>query len=123
MKVGRPTKYTPEMCNLVIEGGKLGYSVAELASECDVSIQTLYEWSGVHPDFSESFTRAQHEAEAFWARRIREGLSKAPSEFQGPANMKYMAQRFQERWSDKRHIEHSGGVEISKIERVVVKPE
>lgn len=108
MPAGRPTKYKPEMCALAIDAGKEGCSVAEIASRCDVSIQTLYEWSGVHPEFSEAFTRAQTEAEAFWAAKLRAGLNKPPSEFQGPANLKYMAQRFQERWSERHKLEHTG---------------
>jgi hypothetical protein len=105
---GRPTKYTPEMCNLVMECGREGGTVAEMAAACDVSIQTLYEWSKVHPEFSESFTRGQELAEATWSKHVREGLKKTPSEFQGAANLKYMAQRFQERWSERQKIEHTG---------------
>lgn len=102
--VGRPSKYKPEFCKDIVKHGKLGMTVPEMADELDVSIQTLYEWSGVHPEFSEAFSRAQEAAEACWARKIREGLEKTPSEFQGAANLKYMAQRFKG-WSEKAHVE------------------
>lgn len=102
--VGRPSKYKPEFCEAIVKHGKLGMTVPEMADELDVSIQTLYEWSGVHPEFSEAFSRAQEAAEACWARKIREGLEKSPSEFQGAANLKYMAQRFKG-WSEKAHVD------------------
>ena len=79
-----------------------------MADACDVCIKTLYNWSEAHQEFLQSFTRAQELAEAFWARHVRAGLQKPPSEFQGAANLKYMAQRFQERWSEKQKIEHTG---------------
>lgn len=107
-KTGRPTKYRPEMCDLVIEAGREGCAVAEMASRCDVCIDTIYEWAKVHPEFSEALTRAQSEAEAWWAVKLREGLQKAPSEFQGQPNLKYMAVRFNERWADKSKLELSG---------------
>lgn len=105
---GRPTKYTPEMCATVIQAGREGCAVAEMASRCDVCIDTIYEWAKVHPEFSDALTRAQNEAEAWWAAHVRSGLSKPPAEFQGPANLKYMAVRFNERWSDKSRVELSG---------------
>lgn len=107
-KGGRPTKYSPEMCDIIIAAGKEGCAVAEMAIRCDVCIDTIYEWAKVHPEFSEALTRAQNEAEAWWASHLRSGLTKTPAEFQGPANLKYMAVRFNERWSDKSRVELSG---------------
>lgn len=107
-KTGRPTKYRPEMCDLVIEAGREGCAVAEMASRCDVCIDTIYEWAKVHPEFSDALTRAQNEAEAWWARHVRAGLGKPPAEFQGPANLKYMGIRFTERWADRSKVELSG---------------
>ena len=107
MPAGRPTSYTAEMCERVIAAGKEGMSVAEMASELGVAKSTLYLWAKEHTEFSDSFTNAQDEAEAWWATKLRNGLQKAPSEFQGPANLKYMAQRFRD-WSEKSSQEISG---------------
>ncbi len=122
MSKGRPTKYTPEMCATVLAVGHEGGAVAEMADACDVCIDTLYEWAKHHEDFSESFRRAQHKAEAFHSKRVRNGLVLPPSEFQGAANLKYMAQRFQDRWSEKNRIEHSGGVTVEEVRRTIVDP-
>ncbi len=107
MSAGRPSLYSPDMCERIIEAGKQGMAVAEMASELGVAKSTLYLWAKEHPEFSDSFTSAQDEAEAWWARNLRGGLQKAPSEYQGPANLKYMAQRFKE-WSEKSTQEHTG---------------
>lgn len=102
--VGRPSKYKKAFCAKIIELGKQGMCVAEMADEIDVMISTLYEWANVHPEFSEAFSRAQEAAEGYWAKNLRTGLQKAPSEYQGAANLKYMAQRFKG-WSEKAHVD------------------
>lgn len=111
--VGRPTKYTPDMCRIVIEAGKEGCAVAEMASLCDVCIDTIYEWAKVHDEFSEALTRANSEAEAYWARHLRNGMHKPPSEFQGQPNLKYMSIRFQDRWADRQKHEVTGGINMT----------
>ena len=78
--------------------------MAEMACEFDVTRETLYEWARVHPEFSDSLERAQEASESYWAGQIRLGLQKTPSEFQGAANLKYMAQRFKG-WSEKAHVD------------------
>ena len=101
---GRPSKYTKTACTQIVEAGRKGMCLAEMAEELDVSVQTLMNWCDEYPEFLESYTRAQQAAEAYWASRLRTGLDKTPSEFQGPANLKYMAQRFKG-WSEKAHVD------------------
>lgn len=100
---GRPTKYTPEMCDRIIEAGKEGQSIAEMAATLDVAIQTVYNWAEEHPAFLDAFTRAQDASEAYWGQFVRKGLCAKPSDFQGPATLKYMAQRFP-RWREKSEV-------------------
>lgn len=75
-KVGRPTKYKPEYCDLIIEffseqpeskmterghisvTGKLP-TFESFATKLQVSVDTLHEWRTVHTDFSEAYTRAK----------------------------------------------------------------
>jgi hypothetical protein len=101
---GRPTKYPKDACKRIIEYGKQGMCMAEMASEFEVTRETLYEWARVHEDFSDSLTCAQELSEGYWARQVREGLKMPPSDFQGAANLKYMAQRFRG-WSEKAHVD------------------
>jgi hypothetical protein len=101
---GRPTKYPKDACERILQYGREGMCMAEMASEFEVTRETLYEWARVHPEFSDSLTRAQELSEGYWARQVRDGLKKSPSEFQGQANLKYMAQRFRG-WSEKAHVD------------------
>lgn len=122
---GRPTKYSEACLDAVMQVGEEGGCVAEMAVACGVTISTLYNWADEHPVFLETFTRAQEVAEAFHAKRVRNGLALTPSEFQGPANLKYMAQRFSDRWSDKARVELSGangGPIVQEIRRTIVDP-
>lgn len=107
---GRPTKYRPEMCKVILDIGAEGGCIAEMADACDITISTLYNWANDKdkPEFLDALTRAQVKAEAFHAKRIRDGMKAAPADFQGAANLKYMAVRFNERWSEKARIEHTG---------------
>lgn len=70
--LGRPTLYRPEFCEKVIEFGKEGYSIVEMATELGVVRQTLRDWCERHPDFLDAFAQACEEAHAYWARMGRQ---------------------------------------------------
>jgi hypothetical protein len=53
-QMGRPTKYKPEYCELLIKHMAQGNSFESFAADCDCSFESLYEWARVHPDFSEA---------------------------------------------------------------------
>ena len=49
MAGGRPTDYDEDFhCKSVIEHGKNGDSVFEIAKDWDVVIQTIYNWAAAH---------------------------------------------------------------------------
>ena len=50
-KVGRPTKYKPQMCETVIDLMKDGASLDEVRGELDISKDTLYRWKEDYEDF------------------------------------------------------------------------
>lgn len=56
--MGRPSKYKPEYCDLLLKHGKEGYSFETFPAaiyEFDGSLiapETCYEWATVHEDFS-----------------------------------------------------------------------
>lgn len=49
---GRPSKYKPEYCDMVVADGKLGFSLTAFAASIDVDRDTITEWVSVHPQFS-----------------------------------------------------------------------
>lgn len=71
---GRPTEYRKEMCEQVIELGRIGKSHAQIASTLDVSRETLYTWQDTYPDFLDAITRARQLAQAWFEDMGQAGL-------------------------------------------------
>ena len=124
--MGRPTLYDPSYCETVIELGKQGMSVVEMACEIGVSRATLEaNWPKEHPEFLEAFTRAREESQAWWEKAGRVGMTGKtidPSIWS-----RSMAARFPRDWREVKGTEHSGpgGSPIEttqRIERVIIDP-
>ena len=49
--VGRPSKYDSAYCEQVIELGKLGKSVEQIACQLNVGTKTLYNWRDENEEF------------------------------------------------------------------------
>lgn len=108
---GRPTKYRPEMCEQVVEWGKLGKSRAWMASELDVSKSTVQLWEAEHPDFSAAMTRAMAHAQRWWEDVGQENLIVDPGKtFSQSTWSRSMAARFPDDWREttKQETELSG---------------
>lgn len=72
---GRPTKYSTEFCQIVVELGKAGLSIAQIASHFDVCRQTIDNWARRHPEFLEALSRARTHAQAWWEFQAMAGLT------------------------------------------------
>lgn len=57
-KVGRPSKYRPEYCDMIVADAKLGYSLTGTADLIGVDRATLFRWEEVYPDFRKAVSRA-----------------------------------------------------------------
>lgn len=98
--MGRPSKYDPMYCDQVIELGKQGMSVVEIACEIGVSRNTLEtNWPEEHPEFLEAFARAREESQAWWEKAGREGLT--ADKFNSQVWSRSMAARFPNDWREK----------------------
>lgn len=67
-KLGRPFTYRKEMCDRVIELGKKGKSITQIAAALGVSRKTVYQWVGEdgHPEFAEAMEIARTESQNWW---------------------------------------------------------
>lgn len=63
---GRPTKYKPEYCQLIIEHCSKGYSIESFAGLVGVHQDTIREWTLNYPDFSASKKEAIERSRLFW---------------------------------------------------------
>jgi helix-turn-helix resolvase-like protein len=107
---GRPSSYSPEFCERVIEMGEMGKSKAQIARELGVCRQVLYSWVKVHPEFAEAMEESQWRALAWWEDVGQAGLSMG-SKFNAALYAFHMKNRFRGEYGDKTEVEHSGRVE------------
>jgi transposase-like protein len=116
-KVGRPTKYTPDMPERVLECLSAGKSVAQFARDLGVTRRTIYNWADEHPEFMHALSRAQENSEAAWMDKIEAMMTSR--DVNVPLVKLYLANRFG--WSDKTEtaITGAGGGPIATEVKVV----
>lgn len=105
-KVGRPTDYTPEMCEKVIPLLKQGASIEEIGLELDVGYTTLYQWMDKHPEFAQAIKRGREYSHGWWLKEGR--TSMRDGKFNSTLWYMNMKNRFG--WSDKNESTHNVNV-------------
>lgn len=73
-KGGRPSKYDPKYCELIIEAGKRGESFTEFACDIDVDIDTIKEWANKHPEFSAAKKKSKAHCERWMMKLGKMGM-------------------------------------------------
>ena len=64
--LGRPTKYDPAYCQKVVELGRKGKSIEQIAGLLNVAKRTLYNWRDAHDDFLHALEEANDLALMWW---------------------------------------------------------
>ena len=108
---GRPSEYRPEYCERVIDLGRLGMSVVEMASEIGVSRNTLETlWTAAHPEFMEAMAIAREASQAWWESMGRTNLNmqKDAGTFQASVWSRSMSARFPKDWRENKGVALSG---------------
>ena len=105
--IGRPTLYDPAMCDRIIEMGRDGYTVVEMAVDLNITKSSLYKYVEDHEEFSDAFTRARELAESFHAKRFRENCGMPQAVFNANGYAKFMGICFKD-WRDPTKVEVSG---------------
>ena len=123
--MARPTDYLPEYCERVIELGKEGKSVVQMACELEVHKATLYEWAKVHDEFSDAFTHARQWSQYWWESKGQSGLETGG--FNASLWSRSMAARFPDDYTERQKREltgkDGGAIEQAhRIERTIVDP-
>jgi hypothetical protein len=78
MPGGRPTDYRPEYCELAVELGAQGKSLAQIGAAMGVARVTLWEWAAKHPEFAKAIARARDLALAWWEEQAHLGMWESP---------------------------------------------
>ena len=106
--VGRPTKYTPDVCDKVIAMGRQGYCKAEMASELGVSRECIYEWARVHEEFCDALELAMTFSEGWWDHLANKAILLPPSKFNTALWARMMSARFPHKYRETTRLAHSG---------------
>lgn len=72
--MGAPTKYNPMFCEEVIELGRAGKSITQIACALDVAKKTVYNWMDEHEEFLHAMTRARELSQGWWEDKGQIGL-------------------------------------------------
>lgn len=139
--MGRPSKYRPEFIDQAGKLCALGATDLELADFFEVDVATLYRWKISHPEFCEAIKAAKVAADerverSLYARATgythdavkifcQDGkVIEAPYREHVPPDTGacafWLKNRRPTEWRDRQDVNHSGSVEVTKIERVVV---
>lgn len=70
--IGRPSKYKPEYCEMLLAHMDQGYSIESFAGVVDVCKDTVFEWINVHPDFSDAVKKGKAKSQLRWEEVGRE---------------------------------------------------
>lgn len=95
-------KYRPEMCAEVIEYGKQGMSLTEIAAKLEIAKRTLERWEKdeeFDPAFIEAMQMSRTYSQAWWETWARENLNNPKCN--AALWMKNMAGRFRDDWTDR----------------------
>lgn len=116
---GRPTKYDPAYCDMIVEHMTDGASMTSFAAMIDVSRSTINEWGKNYPEFSEAIKRAKAKCAAWWEGLAREGAM--GGEVNPTLIIFGLKNMSPEEWKDKQEINHEsvGGTMTPKTIQLV----
>ena len=75
MSFGRPTKYKPEFCSMLVKHFAEGYSFESFGAIADCCFDTLHEWVKVYPDFSDAKKQGKPKSLYWWETVGRGGVT------------------------------------------------
>jgi hypothetical protein len=94
---GRPTNYTPDLCEKVIPLLMEGASIEEIGLALGIGYTTIYEYMEKYPDFAQAIKKGREFSKGWWLKEGR--LSLRDKEFSYTGWYMNMKNRFG--WSDK----------------------
>jgi len=90
--IGRPTKYTKDVNEVVLDLMDKGKSIVQVARHLNVARSTIYKWAEDNIDFSDTLTRAKDYSEAYWETEFQQMMYSRESQ---PQLVRlYMGNRF-----------------------------
>jgi transposase-like protein len=104
LPVGRPSKYDPKFCEVVIEYMSQGYSKEACAGAIGITKDTLYNWAKKHKDFSDALALGVMRSQLFWERMAVENTLHTKNGTQINAQVYNLNMKNRFGWSDKTEV-------------------
>lgn len=143
--MGRPSSYKGSFAKQAAKLAELGATDQEMADFFEIEVRTLYRWKHDHPEFCQALKSGKEVADerverSLYQRAIgyeqEEVKIFMPSGAEKPVYAPFRAKvapdttaaifwlknRRRDQWRDKVETEHSGTVQVSRLETVVVHP-
>jgi len=123
-KIGRPTLYKPEYCDIVIAMGKEGKSREQIAGSLGLAWNTLELWTEKHPEFMDALRTAKNLELHYWEDLGLQNVLETPGgqRLNGAVYNKVMAARFPAKYSERNKVEltgaNGGAVQVSTTHSV-----
>jgi hypothetical protein len=107
MPGGRPSSYDPSVNEKVLELGKQGKTLCQIACALDVMRSTLYEWAKNYPEFSDTLKKAQEYSQSFWEHVGQTGMVGKIKGFKEGTFKYYMSCRYRDDYQEKTVVEQT----------------
>lgn len=113
-KVGRPTSYKPEYCQLLLEHVCKGLSFESFGATIGVARDRVFEWAHMHPEFADAKKRAQDESLLWWESQAIDGLR---GDRNAPFNSAVWIFNMKNRhgWRDNRDVTLQADIKVSQV--------
>lgn len=107
---GAPSKFTPDMCEIVVDLMREGANKVEICAELGISKPTLYFWSDPEhelykPEFKAAIDEGMVHAQAFWEKALRQAALGHNKDANPTLMIFTMKNRFRDDWSDVQKVE------------------
>lgn len=114
--MGRPSKFRPEMCEIIIEMMREGASKTEVCAKLGISRETMNQWRNpeseyYHESFSDALKEGESLSKAWWLEQGRKNLQNKNFNYVGW----YMNMKNRHGWRDRQEVSGENGGPINII--------
>lgn len=116
MATGRPTKYDPKYCDMLVEHMSEGLSFESFAGVVGVCFDTVHEWAKVHPEFSDAKRRGRAAGLNYDERLLNRGAQGKVRGYNINAHKWKMANMH--KWRDRQEVSYKSTAEMTDEELI-----
>lgn len=111
MPAGRPTKYTPEIGQHLLDLMAQGFSITAAAGSLKISRETVYAWAKEKPEFSDALKSGR----AARVYKLEQDLLSADAGPVVTSRIFALKNADAHEWREKQEVEHSGGITFKTV--------